>query len=62
MTGARYPADMASHGPTRSLEQLLADLQSRYDALPMTDPRRGPLANRIAAVELEIDARSGGAS
>lgn len=57
MTGALYPASIDAHGPTRSLEQLLADLQSRYDALPMTDPRRGPLATSIREVEAAIDER-----
>lgn len=58
-TPALYPANMAGHGPLRSLTLYLADLQARYDALPMTSPARGALAGKIRAVEAEIDARSG---
>lgn len=43
--------------PLRSLEDYLAELQAQFDALPMTSPARGPLANRIVQVEAEIDAR-----
>ena len=57
MTGALYPAALAQHGPLRSLEQLLAELVARYDALPMQHRDRGPLAVRIREVEAAIDER-----
>jgi len=54
MTG-RYPRNMASHGPTRSLEAYLAELQRQYEAMPMTHRDRGRLALRICEVEAAID-------
>lgn len=53
-----YPVNMAAHGPIRSLEAYLADLQDQFDRLPLTSPARGAVASRIRAVEAEIDARS----
>lgn len=55
--GTPYPANLGAHGPLRSLEQYLAELREQFDALPMTSPARGALANRIRQVEAEIDAR-----
>lgn len=43
--------------PPRTLEQTLWDLVEAYEALPMTDPKRGDLARRIREVEAAIDAR-----
>lgn len=54
-----YPANMAVHGPCRSLQQYLDELVEQYDRLPMQSPARGELASRIRQVETEIDARSG---
>jgi hypothetical protein len=46
--------------PCRSLEEYLAELVERYDALPETRySARGKLQTRIRAVEAEINARSG---
>ena len=58
MTGAPYPANMAAHGLTRSLDQVLADLRRRYDALPMQHPERARLATSIRDVEAAIDERA----
>ena len=44
--------------PARSLEQYLAELIGRFDALRLDDRRRPDLAQRIREVEAEIDARS----
>ncbi len=44
--------------PRRSLEQYLAELVDRFDALPLQDRGRADLARRIREVEAEIDARS----
>lgn len=59
MTGTLYPAQLSAHGPCRTLDDYLADLLRRYNALPMTHQDRGKLAVRIRDVEAEIDARSG---
>jgi hypothetical protein len=45
--------------PRRSLDQYLAELVERFDALPLQDGRRADLARRIRELEAEIDARSG---
>lgn len=45
--------------PRRSLEQYLAELMQRFQALPLDDEARPGLARRIREVEVEIDARSG---
>ena len=46
--------------PRRSLEEYLAELVDRYEALPLTHySARGKLATRIRQVEAEINARSG---
>lgn len=54
-----YPKTLGSHGPLRSLEDYLAELQAQFDRLPLDSKARGPLASRIRQVEAEIDARSG---
>lgn len=51
------PHTVAGHGPSRSLEQLLDELVGEFNALPLTDRRRAPLASRIREVEALIDAR-----
>lgn len=56
---AAYPANLAQHGPCRSLQMYLDELVEQYDRLPMQSPARGELANRIRQVEAEIDAGSG---
>lgn len=47
--------------PRRSLDQYLAELQERFDRLPMTHPERDQLAARIVRVEDQIAALDIGA-
>ena len=53
-----YPANMASHGPLRSLEDVLMELTTRFDALPLTHPGRADLARRIRECEAAIEERT----
>lgn len=55
----RYPMTLGQHGPLRSLETYLAELNDQFERLPLQSVARGPLAARIRQVEAEIDARSG---
>lgn len=64
-----YPANMAVHGPTRSLEAYLTELTDRHDRLSaalrageriansQTRDELRELHRRIREVEAEIDAR-----
>lgn len=50
----------ALNTPMRSPMQALADLQEKFDSLPLTDPRRGPLSIQIRQLEDWIDAHDVG--
>lgn len=43
--------------PPRSLAKYVTDLIHQFDALAVTDPRRGALASRIRRLEAEIARR-----
>lgn len=48
---------MSKLTPPRSIDQAIADLRAKFSALPMTDPRRGRLAQQIVGLEDEIETR-----
>lgn len=39
----------------RPMEKALGDLRAKLKAMPLNDPRRGPMALRIVQLEDEID-------
>lgn len=59
MSGAPYPVNLGNHGPTRTLDDYLAELGERLDDLPLSAPDREALVKRIAEIDAEIMARAG---
>lgn len=57
-----YPANMQTHGPSRSMEEYLAWLYVELDKEPCaplgTTARANDLTARIRAIEDEIEARA----
>jgi len=53
-----YPVNMDHHGPARSLEDYLAELYARLDAMALPSPEGAALARRIITIENELVERS----
>lgn len=52
-----YPANMQTHGPSRSMEEYLDYLYAELEAAGNGSPRALDMEVRIQGIEEEIDAR-----